>query len=109
MLDALKRENTKYDLIIITDLFELTDDIYNTLKGFKKYSMRTENFITSVNPKWNNVLRLFEYFKLKTVTSKRAYIHPKKISNIARSSGLKLIRFTKQISHSKFWNRYFIK
>jgi len=91
LLDALKREDKKYDLIIITDLFELTDDIYNTLKIVQE--MLNEDgklLVTSVNPKWNSILRLFEYFKLKTVTSKRAYIHPKKISNIARSSGFEV-------------------
>ena len=91
LLDTLKRENTKYDLIIITDLFELTDDIYNTLKRVQEILNEDGKLlITSVNPKWNNILRFFEYFKLKTVTSKRAYIHPKKISNIARSSGFEV-------------------
>ena len=79
LLDTLKRENTKYDLIIITDLFELTDDIYNTLKRVQEILNEDGKLlITSVNPKWNSILRFFEYFKLKTVTSKRAYIHPKK-------------------------------
>ena len=91
LLDTLKRENTKYDLIIITDLFELTDDIYNTLKRVQEILNEDGKLlITSVNPKWNSILRFFEYFKLKTVTSKRAYIHPKKISNIARSSGFEV-------------------
>lgn len=91
LLNALKRENTKYDLIIITDLFELTDDIYNTLKRVQEtLNENGKLLVTSVNPKWNIILRLFEYFKLKTATRKRAYIHPKKISNIARSSGFEI-------------------
>ena len=29
--------NKKYDLIVLTDIFELTDDIYNSLKNIKRY------------------------------------------------------------------------
>ncbi len=94
LLEALKREKEKYDLIIITDLFELTDDIYTALKRIQELLNKDGKLlITSVNPKWNSILSLFEYFKLKTVTNKRAYIHPKKISNIARSSGFEINQF----------------
>ena len=47
--------------------------------------------ITSINPKWNNILRLFEIFRFKNKTKRRSYINPKKINNIARSAGLELI------------------
>ena len=83
--------NENFDLIIITDLFELTDDIYNVLKKIK-LNLTTDGklLVTSVNPKWNFILRLFENLNLKTKTANRAYIHPKKISNIAKSCNFEL-------------------
>jgi len=86
--NSILQINDEYDLIVITDLFELTDDIYNILK-FTKSILTSDGklLVTSVNPKWNRVLKLFEILKLKTNTSNRSYIHPKKIGNIARSTG----------------------
>ncbi len=86
--NSILQINDEYDLIVITDLFELTDDIYNILK-FTKSILTNDGklLVTSVNPKWNRVLKLFEILKLKTNTSNRSYIHPKKIGNIARSTG----------------------
>ena len=86
--NSILKINDKYDLIVITDLFELTDDIYSILK-FTKSILTNDGklLVTSVNPKWNRILKLFEILKLKTNTSNRSYIHPKKIGNIARSTG----------------------
>ena len=49
--------------------------------------------VNSVNPKWNVILKLFEKLQLKTHTKDRAYIHPKKISNIAKSDGFELNQY----------------
>ena len=92
--DLLKTINSLdeiFDLIIVTDLFELTDDIYTVLKKIKLI-LTTDGklLITSVNPKWNYILKLFEKLNLKTKTANRAYIHPKKISNIAKSVNFEL-------------------
>lgn len=86
--NSILKINDKYDLIVITDLFELTDDIYSILK-FTKSILTNDGklLVISVNPKWNRILKLFEILKLKTNTSNRSYIHPKKIGNIARSTG----------------------
>ena len=85
-------ENKKFDFVVITDLFELSEDIYDFLL---KIGQILENdgklLITSINPKWNNILRLFEIFRFKNKTKRRSYINPKKINNIARSAGLELI------------------
>ena len=95
----------RYDLVVVTDLFELSDDIYkffNQLSTFTKPNGKV--MITSINPKWNRLLSFFEYFKLKNRTSKRNYIHPKKIDNIAKSTGFELIyNHTRQLIPFKFF------
>ena len=84
----------KFDLVIITDLFELTNDIYGVLKLIKKIlNPGGKLLVNSVNPKWNIILKLFEKLQLKTSTKDRAYIHPKKISNIAKSDGYELNQY----------------
>ena len=59
--NSILQINDEYDLIVITDLFELTDDIYNILK-FTKSILTNDGklLVTSVNPKWNRILKLFE-------------------------------------------------
>ena len=94
LVETIDSLNEKFDLIIITDLFELTDDIYNVLKKIK-FNLTSDGklLVTSVNPKWNFILRLFENLNLKTKTGNRAYIHPKKISNVAKSSNFELNQY----------------
>ena len=88
-----------YDLIVITDLFELTDDIYNFFKIIRtKLTNDGKLLITSVNPKWNKLIRLFEISGLKEDSKRRAYIHPVKINNIGRSLGFEIIQsYSRQI------------
>ncbi len=84
--------NEIYDTVIVTDLFELSDDIYNFLIEINKIlSNEGKVLITSINPKWNMFLTFFEVFKLKQFSEKRNYINPKKINNIAKSAGLELV------------------
>ena len=94
LLETIDSLNEKFDLIIITDLFELTNDIYSFLKKIK-FNLTSDGklLVTSVNPKWNLILRLFENLNLKTKTASRAYIHPKKISNIAKSCNFDLNQY----------------
>lgn len=94
LVKSLSSIEEKFDLVIITDLFELTDDIYNVLKIIKKILIPNGKLlVNSVNPKWNVILKLFEKLQLKTYTKDRAYIHPKKISNIAKSDGFELNQY----------------
>ncbi len=88
-----------YSLIIITDIFELTNDVYGLLKQLKqKLTKDGKVIITSINPKWNFFLLIFEILKLKNKTVPRSYIHSKKASNMAESIGLELINsFSRQI------------
>ena len=94
LVKSLNSIEEKFDLVIITDLFELTDDIYSVLKIIKKILIPNGKLlVNSVNPKWNVILKLFEKLQLKTYTKDRAYIHPKKISNIAKSDGFELNQY----------------
>lgn len=94
LVKSLSSIEEKFDLVIITDLFELTNDIYNVLKIIKKILIPNGKLlVNSVNPKWNVILKLFEKLQLKTYTKDRAYIHPKKISNIAKSDGFELNQY----------------
>ena len=92
-------DDKKYDLVVITDLFELSDDIYLFLKNISKFiNSNGKLLITSINPKWNNLIKVFEILKLKNSTKKRNYIPPKKINNIAKSTGFEMIhKNTRQI------------
>ena len=97
-------QNEKFDLIVLTDIFEVTKDIY----GFLRYldTILKENgkiIINSINPKWNLFLTIFEYLKFKQNSEARSYIHHKKVYSIAESSGFKLnAAFTRQIFPFKF-------
>ena len=94
LVKSLSSIEENFDLVIITDLFELTDDIYSALKIIKKILIPNGKLlVNSVNPKWNVILKLFEKLQLKTYTKDRAYIHPKKISNIAKSDGFELNQY----------------
>lgn len=84
----------KYDLIIVTDLFEMTDNIYEFFENIKLLlKPGGKLLINSVNPKWNRVLRFFEFIKLKVTTRSRSLINPRNLKNIARSSGFDLNQF----------------
>ena len=92
-------EDQKFDLIIITDIFEVTDDIYGLLNSLNK--LLTNNgkiLINSINTKWNFFLLFFEFFKIKKISRPRSYIHLKKIYSISESSGFEMVKsFTRQI------------
>ena len=62
MLELLELEKDKYDLIIVTDIFEVSSDIYNFVKFFKN-SLTKEGkvLLTSINPKWNFILNFLSY------------------------------------------------
>lgn len=88
-----------YDLIVVTDIFELTSDIFKFLDTVNKsLKQNGKLLITSVNTKWNLLLYLFELLNLKKGSRPRSYIHPKKINNIANSAGFEMINsYTRQV------------
>lgn len=90
--DFSRVENKLYDFIVITDILELTEDIYKFLK--KLNSLLKDDgklLITTVNPKWNLIMLLLEYLKLKKSSPPRSYLQNKKIDSIAKSSGFEVV------------------
>ena len=54
-------DKSKYDLIVVTDVFEVTDDIFKFLNALN--SILNNNgklIINSINPRWNFLLSIFE-------------------------------------------------
>ena len=96
-LDTFHRD--KFDTIVITDIFEITDDIYNFLKIIGT-SLKPDGkiLLTTINPKWNSILLFFEKLKLKGTSLPRSYIHNKKINSIVGASGYEIINsYSRQV------------
>jgi len=94
-----KLENNNFDLIIITDLFEVTDDIYKLLKIVRmKLSTSGKVLVSTINPKWRLILNFFEVINIKNSLRRSSNTKLKKIISLARSCGLESNYFyTKQI------------
>lgn len=91
-------ENQSYGLIVVTDIFEISDDIYKLLKTVsQKLESNGKVLISTINPKWKLILYTLELFKLKNKYEK-SHTNLKKIISLSRSAGLDFIYFyTKQI------------
>ncbi len=98
-IDNFITKSDKYDLIIISDIFEVSNEIYNFISELKrKLNSGGKILLTSTNPKWNFILKIFEKLNLKRASKINSYIHPKKISNIFNSHGFEIIRkYNRQI------------
>ena len=94
-----KLDTMNYDLIIITDLFEISDDIYHLLQITKTKLSRTGKvLISTINPKWKIINNILEILKIKKSIRKSSNTKLKKIISIARSCGLEFNYFyTKQV------------
>tara|TARA_X000000368_G_scaffold108809_1_gene84652 strand:- start:13963 stop:15285 length:1323 start_codon:yes stop_codon:yes gene_type:complete len=94
-----KVKNSYYDLVIVTDLFEVSDDIYDLLSTLKfKLNKSGKILISTINSKWKLVQSLLEFFNLKKKIRKGSNTKLQKIINISRSCGLEFnYFFTKQI------------
>ncbi len=103
-LQVLKDD--KLDLIIITDVFEVTNDIYGLLTYLEGLlNNKGKIIVCSINPKWNFFLKIFEFLKIKQSSRARSYIHHKKVYSIAESSGFDLTTaFTRQIFPFKLFS-----
>ena len=88
-----------YKLIVLTDVYEQSDDVYELLLNCQKILTDDGKIIvSSINSKWYFILRFFELIKVKKFSDKNVLISKKKSSNVALSSGLDLIHFkTRQI------------
>lgn len=89
----------KFDLVVITDIYEVTHDLYGFMKSIKALLKPDGKIlINSINTKWNLILTIFEFFNFKNKSSSRSYIHIKKINSITQSAGYSLeSSFSRQI------------
>ena len=89
----------KYDLIVVTDIFEVFTDVYQFVKFFKNFLKKEGKILlTSINPRWNILFKVFETIGLKRKSQINSYINPRKISNIFFSLNFEKIRsYNRQI------------
>lgn len=100
-----KIQDNFYDLIIITDIFEISDDIYKLLTTTNsKLKSNGQVLISTINSKWKFLINILEILKLKNKYKKNSQTNLKKILSLARSTGLEFIYYyTKQIIPFKFF------
>lgn len=85
--------NTKFDLIILTDIFELSEDIYQLLLSLKNFLKNDGVLIlSSVNPLWHSFSRVAEKLQLKHKPKVKSYINPKKIENILKAANFQRVK-----------------
>jgi hypothetical protein len=83
----------KYDLIVLTDIFELSEDIYSSLKSLRKF-LKEDGLVvlSSINPAWHFLINIFEKIGLKTSSNILSYIKPSKIENILKAANYQKIK-----------------
>ena len=88
---ALKKR--KMDLIILTDIFELTDDAYSTLKNVKPF-LKDEGLLilSSTNPLWYLLINIIEKIGLKEPSKFKSYIKPNKVENILKAANYEKVK-----------------
>tara|TARA_B100001564_G_C20662271_1_gene682121 strand:+ start:306 stop:1640 length:1335 start_codon:yes stop_codon:yes gene_type:complete len=86
-------EKRKMDLIILSDIFELTDDVYNTLKNVKSF-LKDEGLLilSSTNPLWYLLINFIEKIGLKEPSKFKAYIKPNKVENILKAANYQKVK-----------------
>lgn len=85
--------NNEFDLIILTDIFELSDDIYQLLLSLKNF-LKSDGvlILSSVNPLWHSISRVAEKLQLKNKPKVKSYINPKKIENILKAANFQRVK-----------------
>jgi hypothetical protein len=96
---VLNLKDKKYDFIVVTDIFEVFTDVYQFVKFFKNFlNKEGKILLTSINPKWNMLFKMFESVGLKRKSQINSYINPSKISNIFFSLNFEKIKsYNRQI------------
>lgn len=91
--NELKIIKKKYDLIILTDVVEVCDDLYS-LFNYLNHALNTNGklILSSINTKWGLVVKILEKFKLKDSNIQFSYIHQNKIQNIICGVGFEFIK-----------------
>ena len=81
-----------YDLIILSDVLEVSGNMAEILKSMdKNLAIDGKILVTSINPIWNTPLRVFEFLNLKEKSERRSYINLKKIGTVFESIGYSIV------------------
>ena len=92
-LIANKRKLDSYDLIIVTDIFDITKDVMKMILLLERMCAGNGRILFSnLNSRWHFVFNFFEFLRLKKQSPKRNKISPKKIINVAKGGNLELIK-----------------
>lgn len=93
ILDYFNNQDMKYDTIVLTDIFELSSDIYNLLK--KLIPLLSDDgklILSSINPNWFFLVKIVESLRLKPQSNLKSYIRPNKIERILEAVNLRKIK-----------------
>ncbi len=94
-LSDINNIDGKYNVIVLIDIAEVTQDLFSILKKLEKTLLPNGKLvISSINTKWSMAVKFFEYFNFKDVNEKLSYIHNKKIQNITTGLGFEFIEST---------------
>ena len=95
----------KYDLIVISDLFEFTDDIFKLLAVLKQNLLpQGKILISSINYKWKFIMGIIEVLNLKNKNKNKSISDLKKLEKTVYSIGLHPESyFTRQIFPFRFF------
>ena len=85
--------NKTFDTIVLTDIIEVSEDIYLLLSTLKKIlNPGGKLVVTSINTKWITLNKIIEFFKIKDKSRRFSYIHNNKIKNIAIGAGYEYLK-----------------
>lgn len=103
--DLIKFEE-KFEVVIFTDIFEVTDDIISLLKYVSiKLIPGGKLLISSINQKYFLITKMLEKLSFKDINMKFSYVNNKKIAGIVTSQGFEYIKTSsKQIFPFKLFN-----
>ena len=100
----IKNIDKKFDVIVVTDVLEIYDDIYLFLE--KLNHLLEDNgklILSSINTRWGNFIKIAELLGLKSKTDNFSYIHLNKIEKISNGAGFDLVEtITRQFFPYKF-------
>ena len=90
--EMLENRTEKYDLIVVTDIFDITNDVMKLIIYLEKACKENGKIIFSnLNSIWHPVFKVFEILRLKKQSPKRNKISPKKMISVAKGANLELI------------------
>lgn len=98
--EILKKINGfRFDQIFIIDVIECTENIFQLLKGLKKFlNPGGKIIISSINPKWYPLIKFAELINFKRKSNINSYIYKRKISPTLAAAGFSIINtYNRQI------------